>query len=66
MNQEELDLLDREERVFACFQTVIDLLNPAETTDVNRVGNLLDFLIEEYQAIREEMHRRIGGLDSGG
>ncbi|MFZ5499261.1 MAG: hypothetical protein ACOY6N_09460 [Pseudomonadota bacterium] len=60
MNQEELDLLDREERIFTCFQAAIDLLNPnEEARDPAKVQELFDFLVEEYQAAREALMSRV-------
>lgn len=47
MSQDELDLLDREERIFTCFQAAIDLLNSnEEARDPTKVRELLDFLAE--------------------
>ena len=62
MNQEELDLLDREERIFTCFQAPIDLLNPnEEARDPAKVRELLDFLVEEYTHAREALMDRVTG-----
>lgn len=66
MIHDELDLLDREERIFICFQAAIDLLNPnEEARDPAKVRELLDFLVEEYQAAREALMRRVRELRRG-
>jgi hypothetical protein len=58
MQDDELDLLDREARIFTCFQAAIDLLNPNEEAhDPAKTRELLDFLVEEYQAARNQMRR---------
>ncbi len=60
MPKDELDLLDREERIFTCFQAAIDLLNPnEEARDPAKVRELFDFLVEEYQAAREALMSRV-------
>jgi len=60
MTQDELDLLDREERIFTCFQAAIDLLNPnEEARDPAKVRELLDFLVEEYTHAREALMARV-------
>ncbi len=62
MPQDELDLLDREERIFTCFQAAIDLLNPnEEARDPAKVRELPDFPVEEYQAAREALMARVAG-----
>lgn len=62
MNQDELDLLDREERIFTCFQAAINLLNPnEEARDPAKVRELLDFLAEEYTHAREALMARVAG-----
>jgi hypothetical protein len=70
MEKEELDLLDREERVFACFQTVIDLINPHQELDPDKVEGLLDFLAEEYQrtraALRQAMSAKLCHVEQSG
>jgi hypothetical protein len=66
MNQDELDLLDREERIFKCFQAAIDLLNPnEEARDPEKARELLDFLAEEYQAARKALMSRVRELRGG-
>lgn len=66
MSQDELDLLDREERIFTCFQAAIDLLNPnEEARDPAKVRELLDFLVEEYQAARDALMSRVRELRRG-
>lgn len=60
MNQDELDLLDRETRIFNAFQAAIDLLNPnEEARDPTKVRELLDFLAEEYTYAREALMARV-------
>lgn len=62
MSQDELDLLDREERIFTCFQAAIDLLNPdKKAIDQDGVRELLDFLAEEYAHAREALMARVAG-----
>jgi len=66
MEEDELDLLDREERIFTCFQAAIDLLNPnEEARDPAKVRELLDFLVEEYQEAREALMSRARELRRG-
>jgi hypothetical protein len=60
MEKSELDLLDREERIFTCFQTAIDLLNPESATrNKEKIGDLLDFLAEEYEQARNALHTAV-------
>jgi len=62
MPKDELDLLDREERIFTCFQAAIDLLNPnEEARDPAKVRERLDFLAEEYIHAREALMARVAG-----
>lgn len=53
------DLLDREERVFSCFRTAIDLIDPNQERDPAKVGELLDFLTEEWDRTRVDLRRLI-------
>jgi hypothetical protein len=55
MQDDELDLLDREARVFNAFQTAIHLIDPQGARDPLKVEELLDFLTEEYQRARESL-----------
>lgn len=60
MELDELDILDREERIFTCFQAAISLLDPnEEARDPAKVRELFDFLEEEYQAAREAMRATV-------
>ncbi|MDD3802449.1 MAG: hypothetical protein PHV45_09695 [Desulfuromonas thiophila] len=54
-----LDLLDREEQVFSCFQTAIGLIDPNLERDPAKVEELLDFLSEEYNRVREQVRNLI-------
>lgn len=57
MGLKEIDLIVREARAFACYQTVLDILSPdTSVRDAASVGDLLDFLIEEMKAARSELH----------
>ena len=56
MEQDELDLLEREERIFTCFQAAIELMNLSkEEFDPEKTKELLDFLVEEYIQAREAL-----------
>jgi hypothetical protein len=60
MPQHQLDILDREARIFACYQAVTDLLSPDEET--RRQANLydlVDFITDEYAEARQEMRRAL-------
>jgi len=60
MDKEELDLLDREERIFTCFQAAIELLHPnEEARNPERTRELLDFLAEEYMKTRAALLRLV-------
>lgn len=60
MTKEELDLLDREERIFNAFQAAIDIINAkGESPDPAKVRYLLDFLADEYQATRQTLMQRV-------
>lgn len=60
MDKEELDLLDREERIFTCFQVAIELLHPnEEARNPERAHELLDFLAEEYMKTRAALLRLV-------
>lgn len=60
MSDEQLSILDRESRLFACWQAVVDLMNPSEVTRSNAsTQELLDFITEEYNKAREEMRRTV-------
>ncbi len=65
MEEDEFDLLDREERVFSCFQTAIDLINPKQERDPAKVETLLDFLAEEYGRTRDRLRRLVAGKARG-
>jgi hypothetical protein len=66
MPQDELNLLDREERIFKCFQAAISFLNPnEEARDPDGVRELLDFLAEEYQATRKALMDRVREMRRG-
>lgn len=54
-----LDLLDREEKVFSCFQTAIGLIDPNLERDPAKVEELLDFLSEEYNRVRDQVRNLI-------
>lgn len=56
MSDEQLDILDRESRLFVCWQAAVNLMSPAE--DVRGSANtqeLLDYLTEEYSKVRRQM-----------
>jgi hypothetical protein len=58
---EELNaILDRESRVFACYQAVTDLLSPdADTRSQANLYDLVDFITDEYAEARQEMRRAL-------
>lgn len=55
MEEDGFDLLDREERIFSCFRTAINLLNPEQEQNPAKVEELLNFLLEEYERTRERL-----------
>lgn len=56
LTSEEMELFDREARVFTCFQAAIELSNPNEDArDPKKLRELLDFLSEEYEGARQEL-----------
>jgi hypothetical protein len=66
MLHDELDLIEREERIFNCFQAALDLLNSnGEVRDPARVKDLLDFLTEEYNQAREALMARVAAIRQG-
>ncbi len=53
MSEEQSAILEREDRIAACFQAVIDMQN--ESVEVRKRANidgLLDFLTDEYNEAR--------------
>jgi len=65
MEEDEFDLLDREERVFSCFQTAINLIDPKQERDPVKVETLLDFLAEEYGRTRDRLRRLVAEKAGG-
>lgn len=59
MREDEFDLLDREERVFSCFQAAINLIDNKQERDPAQVETLLDFLVEEYESTRDRLRRLV-------
>jgi hypothetical protein len=59
MTQDQIDILDREERIFKSFQAAIDLMACSATQEVRDAQTLLDFLTEEYQKCRLAMRESI-------
>lgn len=52
----EIDLIVREARAYARYQTVLDILSPdTSVRDAASVGELLDFLIKEINAAHSEL-----------
>jgi hypothetical protein len=60
MTKYQLDVLDRESRVFNCLKVAIELLSPSEDIPTHaEISELLDFLAEEYGKAREDVLRVI-------
>jgi len=60
MTKYQLDVLDRESRVFNCLKVAIELLSPSEDIPTQaEISELLDFLAEEYGKAREDVLRVI-------
>lgn len=60
MSEEQKSILNREDRIAACFQAVIAL--QSDSPDVRRqadVDGLMDFLNDEYQQERGKMRRAL-------
>jgi len=57
LSHEQLDALDRMDRIAACWKAVSDLVCPdgdaIDASARDHLAVLLDFLAEEYQAARE-------------
>ncbi len=64
MEQDYLDILDREERIFKSFRTAVDLMQCSPSQEVRESQVLLDFLSEEYQACRAAMRECIERMTS--
>lgn len=53
MSEEQSAILEREDRIAACFQAVIDMQNgSAEVRKRANIGGLMDFLSDEYSEAR--------------
>lgn len=60
MSEEQLNILDRENRLFTCWQAAVDLMSPSEEArNSANTQELLDFLTEEYDKVRDEMRRTV-------
>ncbi len=59
MEQDILDILDREDRIFKSFRAAVELMESSPSQEVRESQVLLDFLTEEYQACRIAMRERI-------
>ncbi|MHB0991722.1 MAG: hypothetical protein ACYC0M_10645 [Burkholderiales bacterium] len=59
MEQDQLDILDREDRIFKSFQAAIDLMACSHSQGVPDTQTLLDFLTEEYRVCRAAMRESI-------
>jgi hypothetical protein len=58
MSEEQSAILEREERIAACFQAVIDMQNESEEVRKRAdIDGVLDFLADEYNEAR---HRSCG------
>lgn len=57
MDQDHLDIIDREDRIFKSFQAAIELMGFSASQEVRETQFLLDFLGEEYQACRIAMRK---------
>ncbi len=60
VNREQIDILDRQGRIFARGQALVALLNPfVGIPKQANVSGLVDFLTDEYDKARPEMRRSI-------
>lgn len=60
MSDEQLSILDRESRLFTCWQAVVDLMSPSEEARNNaNTQELLDYITEEYNKVREDMRHTV-------
>jgi len=60
MSEEQLSILDRENRLFTCWQAVVDLMSPSEETRGGaNTQELLDYITEEYNKVRDEMRHAV-------
>ena len=59
MEQDYLDILDREDRIFKSFRAAVELMESSPSQEVRETQTLLDFLTEEYQACRLAMRECI-------
>lgn len=60
MSEEQLNILDRENRLFTCWQAAVDLMSPSEEVRNNaNTQELLDYLTEEYTKVRDEMRHAV-------
>lgn len=67
MTKDPLDILDREDRIFTCWQAVTDLLSPSEEVRAQaNISELLDFLTDEYKQVRQAMGQHLRAELAGG
>ena len=60
VSREQIDILDRQGRIFARWKALVALLNPfVGIPKQANVSELMDFLADEYDKARPEMRRSI-------
>ena len=60
VSREQIDILDRQGRIFARWKALVALLNPfVGIPKQANVSELMDFLTDEYDKARPEMRRSI-------
>ena len=65
MSEEQLNILDRESRLFTCWQATVDLMSPSEEARNNaNTQELLDYITEEYNKVRDEMRHSVHACEA--
>ena len=58
MELDHIDILDREDRIFKSFRSVVELMGGSPCQEVREAQNALDFLLDEYQGCREALRKQ--------
>lgn len=57
MDQDILDIIDREDRIFKSIQTAVELMESSPSQEVREAHTLLAVLVDEYQPCRAAMRK---------
>lgn len=58
MDQDILDMIDREDRIFKSIQTAVELMEGSPSQEVREAQTLLAVLVDEYKPCRTAMRQQ--------